>query len=53
MTGLLQKISANQEIQSLRVETMAIGRSLYRYLMTVSEGLKRRGRVLIATMSWH
>lgn len=38
------------KIQSLRPETMAIGRNLYRHLMTVPDGLKRKQRVLIATV---
>ena len=38
------------KIQSLRPGTMAIGRSLYRHLMTIPDGLNRRERVLIATV---
>ncbi len=36
--------------QSLRPETMAIGRKLYRQLMDSPGGLTRRQRVLIATV---
>lgn len=38
------------KIQSLRPDTMAIGRNLYRHLMTIPDGLNRRQRVLIATI---
>ncbi len=38
------------KIQSLRPETMAIGRKLYRHLMDSPGGLTRRQRVLIATV---
>lgn len=38
------------KIQSLRPDTMGIGRSLYRHLMTLPDGLTRRERVLIATV---
>jgi hypothetical protein len=41
------------KIQSLRPETMAIGRQLYRHLMTVPGGLVRLQRVLIATVVSH
>ncbi|MFV1959551.1 MAG: hypothetical protein ACC662_09090 [Planctomycetota bacterium] len=37
-------------IQSLRPETMAIGRGLYRHLMGGPGGLSRLQRVLIATV---
>jgi alkylhydroperoxidase family enzyme len=37
-------------IQSLRPETMALGRQLYRHLMTAPGGLTRLQRVLIATV---
>ena len=37
-------------IQSLRPETMAIGRQLYRHLMDGSGGLTRAQRYLIATV---
>jgi len=37
-------------IQSLRPETMAIGRTLYRHLMDGPGGLTRLQRVLIATV---
>lgn len=37
-------------IQSLRPETMAIGRQLYRHLMTQPGGLTFLQRVLIATV---
>ncbi len=37
-------------IQSLRPETMAIGRQLYRHLMDSPGGLTRLQRVLIATV---
>ena len=36
--------------QSLRPETMAIGRQLYRHLMDSPSGLSRLQRVLIATV---
>lgn len=38
------------KIQSLRPETMAIGRNLYRHLMALPDGLNRKQRVLIATV---
>ncbi len=38
------------KIQSLRPETMAIGRRLYKHLMDSPGGLTRRQRVLIATV---
>jgi len=38
------------KIQSLRPDTMEIGRKLYRHLMTVPGGLSRLQRVLIATV---
>jgi hypothetical protein len=38
------------KIQSLRPETMALGRQLYRLLMTMPGGLSRLQRVLIATV---
>jgi hypothetical protein len=38
------------KIQSLRPDTMAIGRKLYRHLMTSPGGLSRLQRVLIATV---
>jgi alkylhydroperoxidase family enzyme len=38
------------KIQSLRPETMAIGRQLYRHLMDSPSGLSRLHRVLIATV---
>ncbi len=38
------------KVQSLRPETMAIGRKLYRHLMDAPGGLTRRQRVLIATV---
>lgn len=38
------------KIQSLRPETMTIGRSLYRHLMAIPDGLNRRQRVLLATV---
>lgn len=37
-------------VQSLRPETMAIGRQLYRHLMDGPGGLTRLQRVLIATV---
>ncbi len=37
-------------VQSLRPETMAIGRKLYRHLMDSPGGLTRLQRVLIATV---
>jgi hypothetical protein len=37
-------------IQSLRPDTLAFGRQLYRHLMTVPGGLSRLHRVLIATV---
>lgn len=37
-------------VQSLRPDTMAIGRSLYRHLMDGPGGLSRLQRVLIATV---
>ncbi|MBK8914472.1 MAG: peroxidase [Phycisphaerales bacterium] len=37
-------------VQSLRPETMAIGRQLYRHLMDGPSGLTRLQRVLIATV---
>lgn len=37
-------------VQSLRPDTMAIGRSLYRHLMDGPGGLTRLQRVLIATV---
>lgn len=37
-------------VQSLRPDTMAIGRSLYRHLMDGPGGLSRLQRVLIATI---
>ena len=37
-------------IQSLRPETMAVGRQLYRHLMDSPGGLTRLQRVLIATV---
>lgn len=38
------------KIQSLRPETMALGRKLYRHLMDSPGGLSRLQRVLIATV---
>jgi len=38
------------KIQSLRPDTMAIGRKLYSHLMTAPGGLSRLQRVLIATV---
>ncbi|MBI2194229.1 MAG: peroxidase [Planctomycetes bacterium] len=38
------------KLQSLRPETMAIGRKLYRHLMDAPGGLSRLQRVLIATV---
>lgn len=38
------------KIQSLRPETMAIGRKLYRHLIDSPGGLSRLQRVLIATV---
>lgn len=38
------------KVQSLRPETMAIGRQLYRHLMDSPGGLSRLQRVLIATV---
>ena len=38
------------KIQSLSVETMSIGRQLYRHLMDKHGGLSRLQRVLIATV---
>lgn len=38
------------KIQSLRPETMALGRQLYRHLMDSPGGLSRLQRVLIATV---
>ena len=38
------------KVQSLRPETMAIGRKLYRHLMDSPGGLTRLQRVLIATV---
>ena len=38
------------KIQSLSVETMSIGRQLYRHLMDKPGGLSRLQRVLIATV---
>ena len=38
------------KIQSLRPDTMAIGRNLYRHIMTIPDGLTRKERVLIATV---
>ncbi|MBA5868178.1 MAG: hypothetical protein GDA67_15905 [Nitrospira sp. CR1.3] len=38
------------KIQSLRPETMALGRQLYRHLMDAPGGLTRLQRVLIATV---
>jgi len=38
------------KIQSLRPDTMAIGRELYKHLMMGPGGLKRLQRVLIATV---
>lgn len=37
-------------IQSLRPDTLAFGRQLYRHLMTVPGGLSRLQRVLLATV---
>ena len=37
-------------VQSLRADTMAIGRGLYRHLMDGPGGLSRLQRVLIATV---
>lgn len=37
-------------VQSLRPETMALGRQLYRHLMEAPGGLTRLQRVLIATV---
>ncbi len=37
-------------VQSLRPETMALGRQLYRHLMDSPGGLSRLQRVLIATV---
>lgn len=60
-TGVLSQIYAETRakhgrvvnlvrIQSLRPETMAIGRQLYRHLMIDPGGLTRLQRVLIATV---
>lgn len=60
-TGLLSSIYAESrekfgrvinlvKIQSLRPETMALGRQLYRHLMDAPGGLTRLQRVLIATV---
>jgi len=38
------------KIQSLRPETMALGREFYRHLMDSPSGLSRLQRVLIATV---
>ena len=38
------------KVQSLRPETMAIGRTLYRHLMDSPGGLTKLQRVLIATV---
>ncbi len=38
------------KIQSLRPQTMGMGRQLYRHLMTGPGGLSHRQRVLIATV---
>jgi alkylhydroperoxidase family enzyme len=38
------------KVQSLRSETLARGRDLYRHLMSQSGGLRHRERVLIATV---
>lgn len=38
------------KIQSLRPETMSLGKQLYAHLMTASGGLSRLQRVLIATV---
>jgi uncharacterized peroxidase-related enzyme len=38
------------KVQSLRPETMAIGRALYRHLMDQPGGLTKLQRVLIATV---
>ena len=38
------------KVQSLRPETMALGRQLYRHLMDSEGGLSRLQRVLIATV---
>ncbi|NOZ25913.1 MAG: peroxidase [Nitrospirae bacterium] len=38
------------KVQSLRPETMAIGRKLYRHLMDSPGGLSKLQRVLIATV---
>ena len=46
----LWKIINLVKIQSLRPETMAIGRNLYRHLMTIPDGLNSKQRVLIATV---
>ncbi len=60
-TGMLSNIYAEThekfgrvinlvKIQSLRPETMALGRQLYRHLMDTPGGLTRLHRVLIATV---
>ncbi len=60
-TGLLAQIYAETRakhgrvvnlvrVQSLRPETMAIGRQLYRHLMDGAGSLSRLQRVLIATV---
>ena len=41
------------KIQSLRPDTMALGRGLYKHLMTSPGGLSRLQRVLLATVVSH
>jgi len=60
-TGLLSNVYAESRakfgrvinlvsIQSLRPETMALGRQLYRHLMDSPSGISRLQRVLLATV---